>query len=141
MHFSSIFTVVAAAFVLGAGLVAPTYAQDEQFNIKPLQVAPDINNVDLLSGKYRPVLPELSIPAAPRLTFNTLQQFDSKAVGILRSPGTGGEASFSYSVTFGLDISEHFTCQTSTDCTPASNWYWNTTLPKPIRIYCIDRLA
>jgi hypothetical protein len=51
-----------AALTLGGA-----HASDHP-NIKPLQVAADINAVDLLSGKFYPQSPTLSIPAAPRLT-------------------------------------------------------------------------
>lgn len=56
---------------------------ESDYFLKPLQVAPDVNGVDLLSGHYRPELPVLSIPAAPNLTLHTLQEFDSKITGVL----------------------------------------------------------
>jgi RHS repeat-associated protein len=93
-------------------------AADEQYNIKPLDIEPDINNVDLLSGRFYPNLPELSIPAAPRLTLNTLQQFDSKVTGKLYPRTTQRKESFS--LTFGAKTSEYFNCESS-DCQPQGN--------------------
>jgi RHS repeat-associated core domain len=100
---------------LSAGVA---HAEEEQVNIKPLNVTPDVNQVDLLSGRFFPELPKLEIPAAPRLTFHTLQQFDSKVIGTLYSTNTQREESFS--LTFGGKTSEYFKC-VSTDCQPQQN--------------------
>lgn len=82
--------------------------------IKPLQVEPDINNVDLLSGKFKPDYPALSIPAAPNLSLKFLQQFDIKLIGTLyeTAPEPTKE---SYSISYGSLISEYLTC-TNTVC-------------------------
>ena len=62
-----------------------------------------------------PQLPVLSVPAAPRLTFQTLQKLEAKLNG--RSDASGS----SYTVTFGGNVSESFTCP-GHDCEPVDNW-------------------
>jgi len=92
----------------------PATAQaDEIGQIKPLYVQPDINGVDLLTGKYIPNLPVLSIPAAPRLKLHTIQQLDSKLVA---SAYTVNET---ISVTFGGETSDYFKCAGG-DCSPTT---------------------
>ncbi|MEX1221394.1 MAG: RHS repeat-associated core domain-containing protein [Idiomarina sp.] len=99
---------------------------DEDFHLKPLQLEPDINSVDLLTGKYYPKLPTLSIPAAPRLTFETLQKFDSKIIGTLYPAVPVGELTEprerreTYSLTYGGRTSEFFECL-SYNCIAANN--------------------
>ena len=109
--------------------------------IKPLQVATDINSVDLLSGKYRPRLPVLSIPAAPNLTLHTLQEFNSKVEGVRPNPNPSNDMAFnewqeSYSVTFGAQISESFTCNIN-GCEPSGSWgsTFIGTIHSPIKHY------
>lgn len=43
-------------------------AVEEIEHLKPQNIAQDTNSVDLLSGKFYPDFPGLSIPAAPRLS-------------------------------------------------------------------------
>jgi len=89
--------------------------------IKPLQLVPDVNDVDLLSGKYSPQLPVLSIPAAPRLRFHTLHQLEAKLIGQGTSADISGNLeSATYSVTFGGRSSDYFHCPAN-NCQPASN--------------------
>jgi len=78
--------------------------------IKALSVEPDINGVDLLSGKYMPNLPVLSIPAAPNLRLHTVQQLDAR---IHATAYSGGQETVS--VTFGGVTSDYFKC-TFGDC-------------------------
>lgn len=78
-----------------------------EYSLKPLQVAPDVNQVDLLSGKYTPHLPTLSIPAAPNLKLSSLQQFESK----IEAQGTGNTGEIgqgSYNVIYSGLTSERF---------------------------------
>ncbi len=56
-------------------------AVDDPAYLTPPAVEQDINSVDLLSGRYEAEVPELSIPAAPRLSFKFLQQFVVRVVG------------------------------------------------------------
>jgi hypothetical protein len=60
----------------------------DDYNIKPYQIVTDMNSVDLLTGRYYPRLPVLGIPAAPNLTFESMQQFDSKITGTLWKSNT-----------------------------------------------------
>lgn len=83
--------------------------------IKPLQLAADLNSVDLMSGKYYPQLPVLQIAAAPNLSLQSMQQFDSKITGVLYSAATPqgfaiGPRNESYTLTFGGKTSEFFNC-------------------------------
>ncbi len=101
--------------LLGAAFAMNVANATEHPHIKPLQVAADINSVDLLSGKFYPKLPTLGIPAAPRLTLETMQQFDSKITGILYASvdaqgNSTGDRRETYSLTFGGKTSESFTC-------------------------------
>ena len=103
---------------------SPSVVAQEQYDLKPLQIAEDVNSVDLLSGLYYPKLPVLSIPAAPRLSFETLQQFDSKIIGSLhKSAGVNPpmmERTETFSLIFGGKTSESFSC-INADCIPADN--------------------
>ncbi len=83
--------------------------------LKPLQVAADLNSVDLMSGKFYPQLPVLHIPATPNLSLQSMQQFDSKITGVLYSAVTPqglvvGPRKESYTLTFGGKTSEFFNC-------------------------------
>ena len=123
-HFYCAISLLATLWLSGAQATEPTPepAPTPQVQtptapqLKPLQVAPDINAVDLLSGKYYPEIPVLSIPAAPRLTFESMQQFDSKITGVR---GEGQDAPEQYSLTFGGKTSESVTC-TNDKCTAAN---------------------
>jgi len=83
--------------------------------IKPLAMVTDINSVDILSGKYTPQLPILSIPAAPRLSLHTLQQLDAKIVGKGYAKGNA-----SFSVSYGGKTSDSFKC-TASGCEPVDS--------------------
>ncbi|WP_196138969.1 RHS repeat domain-containing protein [Aliikangiella sp. G2MR2-5] len=115
------FYFVASIVLLHSNAAGAT--ESAEYHIKPLQIEPDINSVDLLSGKYRPQLPVLSIPAAPNLNFQTLQKLDSKITGTLWRDSAGGGGTSqrreTYSLTYGASTSEYFTCL-SYDCV-ASN--------------------
>lgn len=85
---------------------SPTY------QIKPTQVAKDVNQVDLLSGRFYPQLPTLSIPAAPRLTYQTAQKLESKLTGTLtKAWGASESHTENYSLTYGGVTSESFSCK------------------------------
>ena len=65
---------------LSIGSIDAQAVEDPEY-LTPLSVKQDINSVDLLSGRYEPEVPELSIPAAPRLSFKFLQQFVVRVEG------------------------------------------------------------
>ncbi|MBH0035580.1 RHS repeat-associated core domain-containing protein [Pseudoalteromonas sp. NZS71_1] len=103
-----------------------THAEDDYTPIKPLKVKQDVNSVNLLSGKYYPTLPSLSVPAAPRLSFETLQKFNSKITGTLYKSTTwnnigSSERTEIYSLTYGGVTSEQFNCK-SYDCESTDNY-------------------
>lgn len=64
---------------LAFGSVSAQVVDDPKY-IAPPSVEMDINTVDLLSGRYEAEVPELSIPAAPRLSFKHLQQYVVRVV-------------------------------------------------------------
>jgi RHS repeat-associated protein len=93
----------------------PHLSASELQPLKPLQVAADLNSVDLMSGKFYPQLPVLQIPAAPNLSLQSMQQFDSKITGVLYSAATPqgfliGPRKESYTLIFGGKTSEFFNC-------------------------------
>ena len=81
-HKYSLFVI---ALTLSIGSIS-THAVDDPEYLTPPSVKQDVNSVDLLSGRYEPEVPELSIPAAPRLSFKFLQQF------VVRVKGTNTRA-------------------------------------------------
>ncbi|WP_337881022.1 RHS repeat-associated core domain-containing protein [Rheinheimera sp.] len=92
-----------------------TQAEEALPLLKPLSVEKDINQIDLLSGKFHPQMPVLSVPAAPRLSLESLQRFDSRMTGVLYKSGaffSGYTERFqTFSVTFGGNTSEQFSCK------------------------------
>ncbi|KGJ91170.1 RHS repeat domain-containing protein [Colwellia psychrerythraea] len=88
--------------------------------IKPLSIAPDVNGVDFLSGKYYPQITTLGIPAAPRLSFSTVQKLNSRIHGTWHRVPAGSVRKESYSVTFGGSTSEFFNCSDHT-CVATNN--------------------
>ena len=114
-------------FALSSYLLSCTVAAEDDFTpIKPLDVEKDINSVNLLDGKYYPTLPTLSIPAAPRLTFETLQKYNSKVTGTLYRTITwdgieSSERTEVFSLTYGGTTSEQFKCK-SFECLATDNY-------------------
>ncbi|KGJ90964.1 RHS repeat domain-containing protein [Colwellia psychrerythraea] len=107
-------TLLATSVVAEDGGLPPGLSEPEKQVelLKPLAMNNDINSVDLLSGKYYPNLPVLSIPAAPNLSLHTLQQLEAKVVGIGYDQGNE-----SYSVIFGGKTSDSFKCSAN-NCEP-----------------------
>jgi len=102
------FTITTVLAVLALLSTASVHAEEEIFTLKPLHVAEDVNGVDLLSGQHRPVLPVLSIPAAPNLSFENIQKFLPKVVGQISGETSGRRDAVS--VTYGRNTSDAFTC-------------------------------
>jgi len=101
--------VVVLALVSVLTPFTTTQAAEELPLLKPLQVAEDPNGVDLLSGKYRPRLPVLGIPAAPSLSFETIQKFQPKVTWKITSEA-GSYVTRQVSVTYGRSTSDSFRC-------------------------------
>ena len=98
--------------LFSAVALAPTASLHAQA-IKPLDVEKDGNGVDLLSGQIATPLPILSIPAAPNLRFQRVQDLQPVAVGRL-IPNTNGKATYNLNV--GGSQSENFNCDEQGDC-------------------------
>jgi RHS repeat-associated protein len=62
-----------ASVLLGTIATAPAAAQTTATVITPLKTQPDVNNVNIGTGLIRVDVPSLSVPAAPRLRFDSLQ--------------------------------------------------------------------
>jgi RHS repeat-associated protein len=123
---------------LGIGSIHAEDGDDLAY-VTPPSVMPDINSVDLLSGKYEPEVPELSIPAAPRLSFKFLQQFVVRVVGTkyknviplaLSEQGdpladpvqmSSSIAPTTYDFTYQGNTSERFKCPDN-ECAPEENF-------------------
>jgi YD repeat-containing protein len=66
--------LVSAEFICGScALASIAYADDPPKTISPLLVEPDRNSVNLVTGKTTPDALVLSVPAAPRLKFDRVQ--------------------------------------------------------------------
>lgn len=99
--------------------------------IKPLDVEKDGNGVDLLSGQISTPLPILSIPAAPNLRFQRVQDLQPVAVGRL-IPNTYGKATYNLNV--GGSQSENFNCDDQGDC-PSKKRNGSYIEPDPVNNY------
>lgn len=90
----------------------PANAQDIARALSPLRVEPDVNGVNLISGKVQLPTPSISVPAAPRLKFDRLQYAAPYVEGRRAfDPGTP----WSVAVQTNELTSEGFTC-IDTDC-------------------------
>ncbi|MCW5672744.1 MAG: RHS repeat-associated core domain-containing protein [Hydrogenophaga sp.] len=99
---------LALAVLALASVVAS--AQDVPEIISPLRVQTDHNGVNIVDGKTRMVLPTLSVPAAPNLRFDRVQNAAPYVTGTL----SGTTAS--YSVHTGDASSEAFQCVDTNTC-------------------------
>jgi RHS repeat-associated protein len=88
--------------------------------INPLTVERDVNGVDLGSGLIRVDVPSLSIPAAPRLQFSSLQQ-SVPTLHVVRSAATGVYVESSIAVETGASTSESFSCRFDDVCSTAKS--------------------
>lgn len=98
----------AIAMVL-AILAGPAFAQATNPAITPLTSEPDVNNVNITDGQMQMDVPTLSIPAAPRLTFDRVQSFMPHLIANI-SGGGGNYIESSVSVHTGRSSSESFSC-------------------------------
>jgi RHS repeat-associated protein len=103
-----------ASVLLGTIATAPAAAQTTATVITPLKTQPDVNNVNIGTGLIRVDVPSLSVPAAPRLRFDSLQN----AVPHLRANIVGGAyVESSVAVHTGASSSESFRCLYDDVCT------------------------
>lgn len=100
-------TVAFLAAILAA--VSPTQAVAEEAAraISPLRIEPDVNGVNLVTGKLQLPTPSVSVPAAPRLKFDRIQFAAPYAQGTRAAdPGTPWSAA----IQTDQATSEGFTC-------------------------------
>lgn len=93
---------------LSAVVSTTGHAQEVPEVISPLRVETDHNGVNLVSGKTHMALPVLSVPGAPNLRFDRVQNVAPYIDGSIQ--GTDGTAISSYSVHTGGGSSEAFRC-------------------------------
>ncbi len=100
--------VLAALAMLAAA--APAAAQDVPTVISPLKVEADDNGVNITDGKISLDMPTLSVPAAPNLKFDRVQNAAPYFVGRITTQGEGGYSTGNYSIHYGGASSEGFQC-------------------------------
>lgn len=97
------------AMFAGMGLLALPQALSAQ-ELKPLEIEPDINGVDMLSGKIRGKRPVLEVPGAGNLRLDRVQELNLIAQGTVNSDN-------SRSITFETGArSINITCSEVNDC-------------------------
>lgn len=120
MTIHSIRAIYSQVTRLAWGIVAATaassaMAQDVPKVISPLNVQPDINGVNVVSGKIAISPPSISVPAAPNLRFDG----SGNAAPYLTSEVTGGQDTSStgvHSIHTGGSSSEAFSCIDFSNC-------------------------
>jgi RHS repeat-associated protein len=90
-------------------------AQDMPQVISPLRVETDHNNVNIVTGKTTIEPPSLSVPGAPHLRYDRVQNSAPYAVGNISGSGET-TATASWSVHTGSGASESFLCTDWQDC-------------------------
>jgi RHS repeat-associated protein len=88
--------------------------------ISPLRVEPDVNGVNIVSGKLAIPSPSISIPAAPNLKFDGAQNAAPYVVEDTTGSGAGGGGAAvpvsAYSIHTGGGSSASFSCSDYSDC-------------------------
>jgi RHS repeat-associated protein len=101
--------MLAAAVAVGG---STAWAQDVPRVISPLKVEPDGNGVNLTTGRIVMDTPALSIPAAPNLRFDRIQNAAPYVSGRVSNQGVEGSYDRrSYSVHTGGGASDSFACE------------------------------
>jgi RHS repeat-associated protein len=103
-----------AAGILCLYGVVPAIGQTTATTIAPLTVEPDHNNVNITDGLIRIDVPSLSTPAAPRLTFDLVQNAMPYLVAYIY--GGSGAVESTISVHYGGSSSEGFRCTNDDVC-------------------------
>jgi RHS repeat-associated protein len=114
IRIASLLTSVAIGSVCSAPALAQTVPTATV--ISPLKTQQDVNNVNAGTGRIRVDVPSLSVPAAPRLKFDNLQN----AVPYVKANVGGGGGSYiesSIAVHTGASSSERFQCTFDDVCT------------------------
>ncbi len=105
----------AIALLVGFGVLGSAASAQQ---LKPLNVEPDANGVDMFAGKATPRLPTLSIPAAPRLSFTKLYDWHLFLEGEAIQGTFGTEV---YSLNTFRRSSESFNCPDLNYCGDQKN--------------------
>jgi RHS repeat-associated protein len=117
--FAHVATVVTVLLVAGraTSLRAQT-VPDAPTVISPLRVETDVNDVNLVTGKTVLKTPTISVPAAPNLKFDWVQNAAPYVSGTINTGDVSGDtpAQGSFSVHTGGGASESFKCP-DMDCT------------------------
>jgi RHS repeat-associated protein len=101
---ATILAAISAFSMLGG---APANAQEALRAISPLRIEPDVNGVNLVTGKLQLITPSISVPAAPRLKFDWIQYAAPYVQGTRAGePGTP----WSVAIQTNEATSEGFTC-------------------------------
>lgn len=113
-------SLISGVFAIGALIAFPATAQVANGTppavISPLSSEPDQNRVNIATGKIRLDIPTLTIPAAPRLKLDALQN----AMPYITARVSGGGGNYiesSVSVHFGQETSDGFSCLFDDVCT------------------------
>ncbi|MBV8687557.1 MAG: RHS repeat protein, partial [Alphaproteobacteria bacterium] len=101
---------VLAAFALSGALAGAAAAQGYQAVPSPLKVEADPNGVNVATGKMTLDTPVLSVPAAPNLRFDRVQNAAPLVKGRVLKNAPDSTASSSFSVHTGKGASEAFEC-------------------------------
>ena len=99
---------IAIAIAAGGTSAEAQTAPDVPSVISPLRVQSDPNGVNLVSGKVTLSTPTLSVPAAPNLKFDWVQNAAPYLSGTVNANESGGASS--YAIHTGTGSSEAFTC-------------------------------
>lgn len=105
------------ALIAAVSAFTSVYAQegpDAPAVISPLRVETDHNGVNVITGKARMSPPVLSVPGAPNLRFDYVQNAAPYISGTIHSSGTSGVSAFS--VHTGAAASESFRCPDFEPC-------------------------
>jgi len=108
------FLLTLSAFAAGA---SAAQAQDAPKVISPLQVESDQNGVNLVTGRTAIKTPGLSVPGAPNLRFDRIQNAAPYIKGTEAYSPPDSHPSGSYSVHTGTGSSDSFQCVDVQDCT------------------------
>ena len=104
------------AFAAAIGMGAAAQAQDIPPTVSPLRVESDLNGVNLTTGKTTIEPPVLSVPGAPNLRFDRVQNAAPYVIG-RKYGGPGEYPTGNYTVHTGTGGSESFRCIDVADCT------------------------
>jgi RHS repeat-associated protein len=117
---NNIFRTGAVRFLLALsaaiGMAGAAHAQDVPKVISPLKLEADQNGVNLVTGKIVNQMPTLSVPAAPHLRFDLIQNAAPYISGKVPYSEPGTNPTGNYSVHTGTGTSDSLLCVDVQDC-------------------------